>query len=108
MSLNKSNLTILQPLKAKLLPNGKEVLLTRKLIEAVDELAKYWSGSITVVMEETKEDNDQMDAKKFKLDELPFKLEVISFDEITPTLLHQYQSSLVLAVPEHRQNVSAQ
>ena len=99
----KNNLTILQPLKAKLLPNG-EALLTRKLIEAVDELAKYWSGSITVMMEETKEANDQMDAKKFKLDELPFKLEVISFDEITPALLHQHQSSLVLAVPEHRQN----
>jgi colanic acid/amylovoran biosynthesis glycosyltransferase len=99
----KNNLTILQPLKAKLLPNG-EVLLTRKLIEAVDELAKYWSGSITVMMEETQEANDQMDSKKFKLDELPFKLEVISFDEITPALLHQHQSSLVLAVPEHRQN----
>ncbi|MEG4281458.1 hypothetical protein QUA62_29035 [Microcoleus sp. MON1_C1] len=53
--------------------NG-EVLLTRKLIEAVCELAKYWSGSITVMMEETKEDNDQIDSKKFKLDELPFKL----------------------------------
>lgn len=101
--LTNNNLTILQPLKAKLLPNN-EVLLTRKLIEAVVELAKYWSGSITVMMEETKEANDQMDSKKFKLDELPFKLEVISFDQITPALLHQHQSSLVLAAPEHRQN----
>lgn len=101
--LTNNNLTILQPLKAKLLPNN-EVLLTRKLIEAVAELAKYWSGSITVMLEETKEANDQMDSKKFKLDELPFKLEVISFDQITPALLHQHQSSLVLAAPEHRQN----
>ncbi len=101
--LTNHNLTILQPLKAKLLPNG-EVLLTRKLIEAVVELAKYWSGSITVIMEETQEDNDQMDSRIFKLDELPFKLEVVSFDRITPALLHQHQSSLVLAAPEHRQN----
>ncbi|MEG5067363.1 glycosyltransferase [Microcoleus sp. B3-A4] len=101
--LTNKNLTILQPLKAKLLPNN-EVLLTRKLIEAVGELAKYWSGSITVMMEETKEDNDQMDSKKFKLDELAFKLEVISFSQITPALLHQHQSSLVLAAPEYRQN----
>lgn len=98
-----NNLTILQPLKVKLLPNG-EVLLTRKLIEAVGELAKYWSGSITVMMEETQEDNDQIDSKIFKLDGLPFKLEIISFDQITPALLHQHQSSLVLAAPEYRQN----
>jgi colanic acid/amylovoran biosynthesis glycosyltransferase len=57
-----------------------------------------------VMMEETQKDNDQMDSKKFKLDELPFKLEVISFDRITPALLHKHQSSLVLAVPEHKQN----
>ncbi|MEG4341805.1 glycosyltransferase [Microcoleus sp. A003_D6] len=101
--LTKNNLTILQPLKAKLLPNG-EVLLTRKLIEAVGELAKYWFGSITVMMEETKEDNDQIDSKIFKVDELPFQLEIISFAKITPALLHQHQSSLVLAVPEYRQN----
>ncbi|AFZ06668.1 glycosyl transferase group 1 [Oscillatoria nigro-viridis PCC 7112] len=101
--LTNHNLTILQPLKAKLLPNG-EVLLTRKLIEAVVELAKYWSGSITVMMEGTQEDNEQMDSRIFKLDELPFKLEVVSFDRITPALLHQHQSSLVLAAPEHRQN----
>jgi glycosyltransferase involved in cell wall biosynthesis len=56
------------------------------------------------MMEETKEAKDQMDLKKLKLDELPFKLEVISFDKITLALLHQHQSSLVLAVQENRQN----
>ena len=56
------------------------------------------------MMEETKETKDQMDLKKLKLDELPFKLEVISFDQITLALLHQHQSSLVLAAQENRQN----
>jgi colanic acid/amylovoran biosynthesis glycosyltransferase len=97
------NLIILQPLAAKLLPNNK-VLLTRKLIDAVQELAKYWSGPITVMMEETQQANDQLDSKKYNIDDLPFKLEVISFDKITPELLHQHQSSLVLAVPEYKQN----
>jgi colanic acid/amylovoran biosynthesis glycosyltransferase len=97
------NLTILQPLQAKLLPNN-EVLLTRKLIDAVKELAKYWSGSISVMMEETQQANDQLDSKKYNIDDLPFKLEVISFDRITPELLYRHQSSLVLAVPEYKQN----
>ena len=100
--LTNSNLTILPPVKANLLPNN-EVLLPRKLIEVVVKLAKYWPGSITVVMEQTKE-GDQLDSKVFKLDELPFKLELISFGQITPALLHQYQSSLVLATLENRQN----
>ena len=98
-----NNLIILQPLEAKLLPNGK-VLLTRKLIEAVEELNKYWDGSITVMMEQTKVDNGNIDQKVFNLNELPFTLEVISFDQITPALLHKHQSSLVLAVPEYKQN----
>ncbi|MCU0544501.1 MAG: glycosyltransferase [Oscillatoriaceae cyanobacterium Prado104] len=98
-----NTLTILQPLQAKLLPNGK-VLLTRKLIEAVVELSNYWDGSITVMMEETQTGNDNIDCKVFNLDELPFKLEVISFDRITPALLRQHQTALVLAVPGYRQN----
>ncbi|NJK68933.1 MAG: glycosyltransferase [Microcoleus sp. CSU_2_2] len=97
------NLIVLQPLQVKLLPNN-EVLLTRKLIDAVKELAKYWSGRITVMMEETQQANDQLDSKKYNIDDLPFKLEVISFDRITPELLYQHQSSLVLAVPEYKQN----
>ncbi|HSF76537.1 MAG TPA: hypothetical protein VLA84_22270 [Microcoleus sp.] len=97
-------MTSVQPLKAKLLPNG-EVLLTRKLIEAVGELAKYWSGSITVIMEETLKKTTTREIQKiFKLAQLPFQLEIISFDQITPALLHQHQSSLVLAAPEYRQN----
>jgi colanic acid/amylovoran biosynthesis glycosyltransferase len=100
---NNNNLTILQPLQAKLLPNSK-VLLTRKLIEAVVELSHYWDGSITVMMEETQTGNDNIDCKVFNLDELPFKLEIISFDLITPALLREHKTALVLGVPGYRQN----
>jgi glycosyltransferase involved in cell wall biosynthesis len=98
-----NNLTILQPLQAKLLPNG-QVLLTRKLIEAIVELNNYWDGSITVMMEESQFDNGNIDQKIFNINELPFNLEVISFDLITPALLQKHKSSIVLAVPGYRQN----
>ncbi|TAF05926.1 MAG: glycosyltransferase [Oscillatoriales cyanobacterium] len=106
MSTN-NNLTILQPLKAKLLPDGK-VLLTRKLIEAIVELNNYWDGSITVMMEESQFENGNIDQKVFKINELPFNLEVISFDLITPALLKKHHSSVVLAVPGYQQNHIAQ
>jgi glycosyltransferase involved in cell wall biosynthesis len=101
-SNNSNNLTILQTLKAKKLPNG-QVLLTRKFMEAVVKFASLWPGSITVLIEETDRENDNLDPQIFKLNELPFKLEIINFDTITPTQLRN-KTSLVLATLEHRQN----
>lgn len=98
----KLNLTILQPLQAKLLSN-QNILLTRKLIEAVEQLKNYWPGSITIFMEETHQEHDILDKRVFNLNELPFKLKLISFNQIKPEHF-QNQTSLVLATVSHRQN----
>ena len=95
-------LTIIQALPAKKLPN-KEVWLTRKLEEATIKFGELWPGSITVMMEETEEDSREIDPKKFKLSELPFQLEIGSFDKITPDKLRN-KTSLVLATLGCRQN----
>jgi Glycosyltransferase len=100
---NKSdNLTILQTLKAKKLPNG-EVLLTRKFMEAMAKFISLWPGSITVMMEETQEENDNLDKQIFKLNQLPFQLKIVDFDTITPAQLRN-QTSVVLATLGYRQN----
>lgn len=96
------NLTILQPLPAKRLPNG-QALLTRKLIEAIEKFQSFWPGSITVLMEETHQETDNLDKKIFNLNELPFKLELVSFNTITADQLRN-QTSLVLAMVGYRQN----
>lgn len=99
---NALNLTILQTLQAKRLPNN-QVLLTRKFIEAIDKLQSLWPGSITVFMEETHQENDNLDKKVFNFDELSFNLELLSFDTITADRLRN-QTSLVLATVGYRQN----
>ena len=96
------NLTILQTLQAKNLPNGK-VLLTRKLLEAVLKFESLWPGTITVMMEETTEETDDLDKKIFSRDELPFNLKIVSFDQLTPDSFRN-QTSLVLATVGYRQN----
>ena len=88
-SLN--NLTILQTLKAKKLPNG-EVLLTRKFMEAILKFIELWPGSITVMMEETQQENDNLDKQIFKLNQLPFQLKLVDFDTITPAQLRNQTS----------------
>lgn len=99
---NDLNLTILQAFQAKMLPNG-QVLLTRKFIEAAVKFANLWPGSITVLMEETRQETDNIDKRVFNLNELPFELKILSFDTITPSQIKN-QSSLVLATLGYRQN----
>jgi glycosyltransferase involved in cell wall biosynthesis len=99
---NNLNLTILQPLRAKLLPDG-QVLLTRKLIEAVQKFDRLWSGSITLLMEETNQEHDNLDGQIFNLNELPFNLQIVDFKKINPAELRT-QTSLVLATLGYRQN----
>lgn len=99
---NNLNLTILQPFRAKKLPNN-QVLLTRKLMEATDKFQSFWPGSITVLIEETQKETDNLDKKILKFDELPFKLEILSFETITANTFKN-QTSLVLASISYRQN----
>ena len=99
---NDLNLTILQSFRAKRLQNG-QVLLTRKFMEATEKFQSLWHGSITVLMEETHQETDNLDKRTFNLNELPFKLELVSFDKITANKLRN-QTSLVLATIEYRQN----
>jgi colanic acid/amylovoran biosynthesis glycosyltransferase len=96
------NLTILQPLPVKKLPNG-QVLLTRKFIEATEKFQWFWPGSITVLMEETDQETDNLDKKIFKFNELPFKLEIVSFKTLTADSFRN-QTSLVLAMANCQQN----
>lgn len=96
------NLTILQPLSVKKLPNG-QVLLTRKFIEATEKFQWFWPGSITVLMEETDQETDNLDKKIFKFNELPFKLEIVSFKTLTADTFRN-QTSLVLAMANCQQN----
>lgn len=99
---NDLNLTIVQAFRAKMLPN-EQVLLTRKFLEATLKFVNLWPGSITVLMEETSDETDNIDKRIFNLNEFPFELKVCSFDTITPTQLKN-KSSLVLATLGYRQN----
>jgi len=99
---NELNLTILQAFQAKMLPN-EQVLLTRKFLEATLKFVELWPGSVTVLMEETFDETDNIDKRIFNLNEFPFELKILSFDTITPTQLKN-QTSIVLATLGYRQN----
>lgn len=99
---NDLNLTILQTLPVKKLRDGR-VLLTRKFESATQMFCNRWPGSITVFMEETDQETDNIDNKIFNLKELSFKIETVSFDEINPTKLIN-KTSLVLATLGYKQN----
>lgn len=99
---NHLNLTILSGLRAKTLPNG-QVLITQKFLDGVLQYKNLWPGSITVLMEINPQEDNNLDKIAVRYDELPFKLELISFDTLRFTNLLN-QTSVVLASLEYRQN----
>lgn len=99
---NKLNLTILPNLQAKTLPNG-QVLITQKFLDGVLKYDSFWPGSITVLLEENLQEDNNLDKTTVRRDELPFKLEIVAFDTISLTKLLN-QTSVVLASLEYRQN----
>ena len=99
---NNLNLTILPSLQAKTLSN-KQILIAQKFLDGVLKYVSLWPGSITVLMEENTQKDNNLDNINVRRDELPFKLEIISFDTIsTAELLNQ--TSVVLATVGYRQN----
>ena len=96
------NLTILSSLRAKKLPN-RQVLITQKFLDGVLKYDSLWPGSITVVMEEDSQEDSNLDKITVRYDELPFKLEIVSFDTLNDAQILN-QASVVLATLEYRQN----
>lgn len=95
--------TILQTIQTKNWSYG-QVLLTRKFMEAKLKVNSLFKPVfIAELMEETKQKNDNLEKKRIKLNELPFKLELADFDRVSPAQLRN-QTSLVLANVGYRQN----
>jgi len=55
-------------------------------------------------MEETPQESDNLDEIPVKINELPFNLEIVSFNKLSPGKLLKNQTSVVLASLEYQQN----
>lgn len=101
---NNLNLTILPITRAKKLPNG-EVVIAQKFLDGVLMYGRFWPGSITVLMEE----NPQGDTNDFRQAtvrpaQLPFHLEIVSFDTFNPAKLPNQTSVVLATIDDYRQN----
>jgi glycosyltransferase involved in cell wall biosynthesis len=96
-----STLTILPGLRIKTLP-GNQIIITRKFIEAVLKYKSLWGDRIKVLIEEDPRGIDDVDQKAINRDELPFELEVLSYDD--RSFAEHLQNSVVLGVVGYRQN----
>jgi colanic acid/amylovoran biosynthesis glycosyltransferase len=99
--LNNLTLTILPSFKIKSLPND-QIVMTRKLTEAVVEFQKLWSGPVKVLLEPQIGEVEEVDQRTIHISELPFELEVIDYD--SPLLADKLRNSVVLASVGYRQN----
>lgn len=101
---------MIEPLKLVLIPTLKvkkvsnhQVIISQKFIDGVLEYQKYWSGLITVFIEEDNTLNNDLSNTLIDINKMPFKIEVCDLDFIQK---HQdlYNNSFFLISAGFRQN----
>jgi glycosyltransferase involved in cell wall biosynthesis len=100
MSLQK--LVILPSLKAKKI-SGTQIILPQKFIDGMLIYKEYWSGTITLLIEEEPSLNDNLDNILIDIKDLPFQVEIINFETIQENQ-ELLNASVVLATEGFRQN----
>ena len=95
-------LVILPNLQAARAPGGRFVL-TRKFLDGNLEYLKSWDGPLSVVMEEIPEATNNLDNIEVHPSELPFRLELVDYDQIGDSPCFR-DGDLVFAGVGHRTN----
>lgn len=75
------NLTILSSETVEILPNGW-ISMTQKTFDGVLQYGQFWSDPITLVMEKSQTQDNNIGQLKINRKELPFKLEIADFSQI--------------------------
>ena len=100
--MNISNLTILPNLRATKLSEN-QVIISQKFLDGVLTYQKFWQNSITVLMEESAKENNNLDNIVIQINQLPFELRLINFTQINPQK-DLKSNSIVLASLGYRTN----
>jgi glycosyltransferase involved in cell wall biosynthesis len=100
--MNLQKLVILPSLKAKKI-SDTQIILSQKFIDGMRIYQEYWSGTITLLIEEDPSLNDNLDNISVDVKDLPFQVEIIDFETIQENQ-ELLNSSVVLASEGFRQN----
>ncbi len=100
--MNRSEtLAVLTPLPIRVTPSGG-VIITKKFVNGMKEYSNYWDGPISAFMEPTDVPTTNLDEYEVDPEQLPFKLEVVTYsDPKLRSLLAGHR--LVLASVDYRQ-----
>ena len=100
--MNLQKLVILPSLKAKK-KSDTQIILPQKFIDGMRIYQEYWSGTITLLIEEDQSLNDNLDNILVDIKSLPFEVKIIDFEAIQENQ-ELLNASVVLATEGFRQN----
>ena len=100
--MGKLKLVLLPSLKAKKLSDS-QIIITKKLLEGINEYQKYWVGEIEVILEEDRSVLDNLDNITINVNQLSFSVRILNY-ESAEFLRALDQCNVVLASVSHRQN----
>lgn len=78
---NQNKLVLLPSLTGFPLADGR-VSLTRKFMEGVEELMRFWQGPVSVLLEAHAQPGDNLDNMAVAPRDLPFSLKIVNFDAL--------------------------
>lgn len=96
-------LIIMPNFQIRLLPKNR-ILMDRKSLDGLFQYSGLWPGPVTVFVEENSQGSGIFQEETIDKHDLPFKLEVLSFNALTKENFLKYKSSVVLASVGYRQN----
>lgn len=98
-----SKLFVLPVLSLETSSSG-EYLLPQKFVDGMTKYAELWSGSVKALMQVASPSKGYavLDQKAFRANELPFEIEIVSYNTLSAETLSQ--ASVVLASADYQQN----
>jgi glycosyltransferase involved in cell wall biosynthesis len=95
-------LKLVPSLTARRLPDGRFVL-TRKFLEGVKELQRFWAGPVAVYMQNSSAQTGNLDDVSISTTEAEFSLEVLSIPEIARAIVSDDSAVVLLSLDDFRQ-----
>ncbi|MBD2778381.1 glycosyltransferase family 4 protein [Iningainema sp. BLCCT55] len=101
MNSQNLGLTVLLSYQIKCLSNT-EVVMVRKFLDEMLKFSSLWPGKMRLLIEQDPKKTELLETVTIKISELPFKLIVVSFKDLSPAVLLEDTNIVYSAVsPKH-------
>ncbi|MUH01195.1 glycosyltransferase [Scytonema sp. UIC 10036] len=99
-------LTVLLNYQVKSLQNS-QVIMSRKFFDEMSKFSSFWPGKMRLLIEQNPANNELLETVTVKPEELPYELQIVSYQNLQPAVLLK-NTSIVYTAVGHKHNTISQ